>query len=335
MDRDIRVVVENRVATAVGDPVIICGNSDYTITFAFDDEWADVEVKTAIFKWLSADGVKKHEQPFTSNVVEVPILADTREVEVGVYAGNLTTTTGAPIRCLPCIRCGAGEKVEPRPDKYDELMELIKGGIGSGGGLTEEQAAALAANTEARHEHDNKAVLDQFEMNYAKTGPAFKGESLIKASDLSSAEARLNTKLYTDYYTKQQVDAKLSAGGSGGGVRLVSESYTDWENGNLLVDNSGPFLIDLVVWELPQNAIVVDVKFKIDGSAVSFYQLNMLNKMGPQQCPRVYPSPVYSPDAQGYVVAQVAGIDEKNFGLYDDLQAGLITEFVVDYLVLG
>lgn len=167
MDRDIKVVVEDRVATAMGDPVIICGNSDYTITFAFDDEWAGIEVKTALFKWLSADGVKKHEQPFTGDVVEVPILADTREVEVGVYAGNLTTTTGAPIRCLPCIRCGAGEKVEPNPDKYDELMELLTEILkGGGAGLTEEQAAALAANTEARHTHANQCtVLDLLQMD--------------------------------------------------------------------------------------------------------------------------------------------------------------------------
>lgn len=125
MDRDIKVVVADRVATTVGDPEIICGNSDYTITFAFDDEWAGVEAKTAVFKYLTADGMERQEQPFLGDVVEVPILTNTREVEVGVYAGNLTTTTGAPIRCLPCIRCGAGEKVEPSPDKYDELMELI------------------------------------------------------------------------------------------------------------------------------------------------------------------------------------------------------------------
>lgn len=128
MDRNIEAVIVDRVAKAPADAEIICGNSDYTITFTFDDEWEGIEVKTALFKWLTADGVRSHEQPFTGDVVAVPILTDTREVVVGVYAGNLTTTTGAPIRCVPSIRCGAGEKVEPDPDKYDALMELIKGG---------------------------------------------------------------------------------------------------------------------------------------------------------------------------------------------------------------
>lgn len=146
MDRNIKVVVEDRVATTEGDPSFICGNSTYTVTFTFDDEWEDFEVKTALFKWLTADGMKKHEQPFTGDTVEAPVFFDTREVEVGVYAGDLTTTTGAPVRCTPSIRCNAGEDVEPEPDKYDALMDLIKNGVapapnpdgngGTGGGFS-------------------------------------------------------------------------------------------------------------------------------------------------------------------------------------------------------
>ena len=48
-----------------------------------------------------------------------------------------------------------------------EILEGIgQGGTGSGGGsgLTEEQAADLAANTEARHEHGNKTILDKFSL---------------------------------------------------------------------------------------------------------------------------------------------------------------------------
>lgn len=195
MDRNIKVTIEDRVATTEGDPSFICGNSTYTVTFSFDDEWEGFEVKTALFKWLTADGMKKHEQPFTGDTVEAPVFFDTREVEVGVYAGDLTTTTGAPVRCKPSVRCGAGEDVEPDPDKYDALMELIKDGSGATDEqiaaavenyltknpvdcLTEEQAADLAANTEARHTHANKEnVLDFFGINYAKTRPTFKGDA--------------------------------------------------------------------------------------------------------------------------------------------------------------
>lgn len=157
MDRNIKVTVEDRVATAEGDPSFICGNSTYTVTFTFDDEWEDFEVKTALFKWLTADGMKKHEQPFTGDTVEAPVFFDTREVEVGVYAGDLTTTTGAPVRCKPSVRCNAGEDVEPEPDKYNLLMELIKGGELKGQSAYE---AAKAGGYEGTEEEFQRALAD-------------------------------------------------------------------------------------------------------------------------------------------------------------------------------
>ncbi len=137
MDREIKVEVKDKVATAPPDAVIVCGNSDYTILFQFDEEWDGLEVKTARFKYSTYAGPKQHiDVPFTGNMVEVPILTNAHKVEVGVYAGNLTTTTGAHIRCLPSIRCGSGEKAEPSPDKYDALMELIKELMEAVGGVT-------------------------------------------------------------------------------------------------------------------------------------------------------------------------------------------------------
>lgn len=133
MHRDIQIVVKDRVATTVGDPIIICGNGCYNITFNFDDEWNEADAKTARFKYLTDEGPKHQDRPFTGNTVEVPVLANIREVEVGVFSGELTTTTGAPIRCAPCIRCGSGEVEEPTPDKWDELMDLINELIDSGG----------------------------------------------------------------------------------------------------------------------------------------------------------------------------------------------------------
>ena len=36
------VRVERKIAKAIGSPVIICGNSGYTIIFELDAEWDDV-----------------------------------------------------------------------------------------------------------------------------------------------------------------------------------------------------------------------------------------------------------------------------------------------------
>lgn len=137
MDKNIKVHIKDRVAVAEGDPVIVCGNSDYTVTFTFDEEWGEAYAKTARFKFHTAEGPEHIDKPFTGDTVEVPELDNVREVEVGVFVGNLNTTTGAPIRCKPCVRCGSGAPKDPDPDVYDELMELInKGGGGTGGGGT-------------------------------------------------------------------------------------------------------------------------------------------------------------------------------------------------------
>lgn len=137
MDKNIKIHIKDRVAVAEGDPVIICGNKDYTVTFTFDEEWGQAFAKTARFNFRTFDGPNHIDQPFTGDTVKVPELSNVCEVEVGVFVGDLNTTTGAPIRCKPCIRCGSGAPKDPTPDVYDEIMELInKGGGGSGGGGT-------------------------------------------------------------------------------------------------------------------------------------------------------------------------------------------------------
>ena len=160
MDRKITIEVKDRVATvaAPDDASIICGNSEYTITFDLDDEWDGVETKTARFKYFTDAGHKHTDVPFVGDKVDVPVMVNTRKVEVGIFAGDLTSSTGATIPCTPCIRCGSGDEVEPPQDKYDALMELIQNG---GAGLSEQQAQDLAANTKARHSHSNKTVLDK------------------------------------------------------------------------------------------------------------------------------------------------------------------------------
>ena len=109
MQRDIQIVVKDRVARAVGQPAIVCGNCDYTVTFSFDDEWSEAGTKTARFKYLTAEGMKHIDKEFTGNVVQVPMLSNIREVEVGVYSTDLATSTGAPVRCEPSVRCSSGE----------------------------------------------------------------------------------------------------------------------------------------------------------------------------------------------------------------------------------
>lgn len=49
---NIEVNVSNKIAKIANkNTVAVCGNSDYVVQFAFDDEWKVYETKTARFKW--------------------------------------------------------------------------------------------------------------------------------------------------------------------------------------------------------------------------------------------------------------------------------------------
>lgn len=103
---EIRVVVADKIATVSGTPLIICDNSDYTIKFTFDAEWANEDSKIARFSFLK-NGLNRYiDVPIENDTCNVPILSDIEAVAVGAYAGNLRTTTGAEIRCKKSILSG-------------------------------------------------------------------------------------------------------------------------------------------------------------------------------------------------------------------------------------
>lgn len=124
MDRNILISVENRVARVIGKPKIICGNCDYTITFTFDDEWENIEVKTLR---VSYNGTYS-DHVFTGNVVELPPIIKAYEVYIGVFAGEITSTK-AIISAEPSILCTGGSVADPEPDVYRQIVGMIKDGM--------------------------------------------------------------------------------------------------------------------------------------------------------------------------------------------------------------
>lgn len=145
--KNINITVENKRATVVGSPVIICGNSDYTVTFAFDSDWNVTGVRTARFVYVKDGKVQHEDVVFSGNTVAVPILSGIDSVKIGVFAGELRTTTPAVVRCGASILCGSGEVHEPTPDVYDQIMALFNDLAERGGfGATEAQAQQIAQN---------------------------------------------------------------------------------------------------------------------------------------------------------------------------------------------
>lgn len=122
---NIDIIVANKIATAVGSSVIVCGNSDYTVTFSFDNEWGDLAAKTARFSFIKDGQLKFIDVPFTGNVCNAPVLSNIKRVGIGVYAGDLYTTTGAVIDCKKSILCDGGVNEPPEEDVYNQIMDLF------------------------------------------------------------------------------------------------------------------------------------------------------------------------------------------------------------------
>ena len=122
---DISISVTEKIAQVQGSPVIVCGNSDYTVNFTLDGEWDDYEEKTAEFRYWRSGEKKRSEVLFSGDTVSIPILRDIDEVEIGVYAGDLHTSTPARIPCARSITDGDAVHDPPAPDVYAQLMEYL------------------------------------------------------------------------------------------------------------------------------------------------------------------------------------------------------------------
>lgn len=179
----IGISVEKKIAKADENAVIVCGNSNYKAVFAFDSEWADYPVKTALFATDNKGGTDENNTipvVFDGNECDIPQLANTTIVGVGVVSGDLTvgdqvevsTTTPAYIPCLISIKDLGGVIAPPAPDVYDQIIALLnkyiqQGGGGGSGGTDEErvreivaeETADLQAKTDESLETEDKTVV--------------------------------------------------------------------------------------------------------------------------------------------------------------------------------
>ena len=165
----IEISVQNRVAWQTNSMDYICGNSDFVVGFVFDSEWDNHEIKTARF----IHGGEHTDIVFTGTECTVPKILNVKRMEVGVYAGNLYTTTPAFVQCRKSILCDSGAPAEPTPDVYAQVMELLNNGV------TAEQIA--------------KAVEDYFVENPISTGST----ATIGVVELPSAKWTGNGSLYS------------------------------------------------------------------------------------------------------------------------------------------
>jgi len=149
------IAIRNKQAVYTGSVPYVCSNSDYEVVFTFDAEWEEHPQKTVRF----CAGGQCVERIITGNTCPVPVLDEGAFMQVGVYAGNLQTSTAAMIRMCGSIRSIGGAPAEPEPSVYDQIMEMLESMDTSGsGGVSAEKlkAAVEEALTQAKESGDFK-----------------------------------------------------------------------------------------------------------------------------------------------------------------------------------
>lgn len=141
----IGVRVYNKHATNISDTTIVCGNSDYEVLFEFDAEWDAYPVKTARFIW---DG-KREDVIFEGSTCPVPVVTNTFMVAVGVFAGDVRTTTPAYISAAKSITDAGGTPAPPSENVYAQIMALLNADAVKIAGL-ETSVATLEKGAEAQ-----------------------------------------------------------------------------------------------------------------------------------------------------------------------------------------
>lgn len=120
------ITVRQKIATG-DDTYIVCGNSDYTVHWDLDDEWAEYNEKTMLVRVDNSPN--PYTVQFTGTDAELPALYNTRRCVIGLMAGDVRTTTGAMFVCLPSARDASGAPVEPPADVYAQLVSQLAGKI--------------------------------------------------------------------------------------------------------------------------------------------------------------------------------------------------------------
>lgn len=126
----INITVKGKVASS-DTKVIVNGNSDYAVNWVLDGEWADYDTKTMRVRFFDGSVINSI---FSGTSCSLPVITETCMIEIGLFAGDLITSTPAVINCIRCIRDDEGPVQDPTPSIYDQLLAKLNE-LGSGSAM--------------------------------------------------------------------------------------------------------------------------------------------------------------------------------------------------------
>ena len=123
-EMELTVKVRKKVAQGCGRR-IVCANSDYTVRFDLDEEWSGYAAKTMRVDYGNGTYT---DVVFTGETAALPVIRGRRMIRIGLYAGNIHTTTPAAYECEESISDAGGIPAAPEADVYAQLTELLESG---------------------------------------------------------------------------------------------------------------------------------------------------------------------------------------------------------------
>ena len=122
---EIVVTVKNKMAVGDGS-VIVCNNSDYVVRFALDSEWDALALRTMRIVY---DSYTHTDIAFSGDTVALPTIIDRTSIGIGLYSGDIHTSTCAMFDCERSVMGKNSHAVAPpSSDVYNEIVEMINDG---------------------------------------------------------------------------------------------------------------------------------------------------------------------------------------------------------------
>ena len=101
---------------------ITCGNSDYTVVWQLDEEWAQFEHRTMQVNYK--DGTYERVL-FTGDTCALPAIPLNGWFHVGLFAGDIHTTRPLKLFASRSITTDSGEERDPTPDGYAQAIKAL------------------------------------------------------------------------------------------------------------------------------------------------------------------------------------------------------------------
>ena len=254
------IKIKDKIAKPLNN-CVICDNSDYTVKFIFDEEWEKEPLRIARFIWNK----QYVDVQFTGDTCEVPVVSKTNNLAIGVYAGDLRTTTPAILACHMSILSEDVIEHSVTPSEYEEIMKLLNA-------QATDIAALKAADKRIWTQIDNtdkKASLAQGKANQAysmaddaltatRTNATNINTLKTDVNALKAADTSLGTRIDNVDSKASAAKTKAEEGVAKADSALARNIFTDEEK-TKLANITNPIIIKGrvdTVNDLPTEAVV-------------------------------------------------------------------------------